>query len=107
MLRTEADNRFVAEQVRQPLFVAGRESVIVARNDVVEFVEGIAIGTPSLAFLVGVEEIAGAIKRERVGNANACRDRFELFRGDVIFLNRAPFAVDVVMRDAVLYAVRI
>src|SRR6185503_19665883 len=52
-------------------------------------------------------QIAVAIEGERVGNANAGGNGFELLRADVVFLNRAAFAVDVVMRNAVFDAVGI
>ena len=52
MLRTEADHRRLADQIRQVLIVARREAVIASRDDVIQFVERIAVRAPGLALLI-------------------------------------------------------
>ena len=102
MLWPERDNWRFADQVRQPFLMARGKAVVAAWNDVVQFVERIAVWDPGFAFLVGVKEVAVAIKSQRVGNADTCRDGFEFARGFVPLLNRAAFGLNVVERNLVL-----
>src|SRR2546427_4192289 len=102
MLRAERNYWRFADQVRKPLLVARRESIVAAWNDVVQFVERVAVWHPGFAFLIGVKKVAIAIKSERVRNANAGRDGFELACGSVPLLNRAAFGMNVVERNLVI-----
>src|SRR6185436_19113968 len=89
MLWAEADNGRLAHKIWQPLLVSRRKSVIAPGDNVIEFIQRIAVGHPRLAFLIGVKEIARAIERERNRHANAGGDGGKLFRALVPLLNRA------------------
>src|SRR5437667_12582493 len=89
------------------LFVAWREAVVAARNNVVQLVQGVAARTPRFPFLVSDEQVVVTVEGERVGHADACRDGFESLRFHQPFLNRAARAIEVVMRNSVLQSIRV
>ena len=79
-----------------------RETVVFSGDDVVQLVERIAVGHPGLAFLVGLEEVAGAVEGERVGHADAGGDGLKLLRAGIPLLDGAALVPDVVERDFLL-----
>ena len=99
MLRAESDDGRFAHHVREPTVVAGREAVVAADDDVVQLIERIAVGHPSLAFLVSVEQVAGAVEGERVGNADTGGDGGEVLRARAEALDGPAVRRDVVERD--------
>ena len=93
MLRAEAHHGRLAHETRQPLFVTWWKTIVAAGNDVVQFVERIAVRTPRLALLVRDEQIAVPVEREGVGHSNARREGLQRPVGEVPLLNRAAQAV--------------
>src|SRR5260370_20400076 len=87
--------------------MAGRKAVVAAGNDMIQLVQWIAARTPSLAFLIGDKQVAPAIERERVRDADAGGDGLKPLRRDRPLLNRAALTRQIVMRNAVLDAIRI
>ena len=83
MLRCEIpDTRFV-DDVGQMDGMARRKTVVASGLEMQEFVQGIAVGRPRRAFLIGSEEIAVAIPLERHHIAKAARELFHFaVRGD-------------------------
>jgi hypothetical protein len=82
--------------------VARRETIVVAGDDEVQFVERIAVGHPGLALLVGVEEVAGLVESESDGHADAGGDRAQLLRAGVQLLDGPAARLDVVERELVV-----
>src|SRR4051812_10626157 len=107
MLRAKShDGRFTLE-VWQPFVIRRGKTVVSSRDDVIEFIERVAIRAPGFSFLIRAEKIAGAIKSQGVRNADAGGYRFAGRRPAAQSLNRAARPVQVVMRDTILDPIRI
>src|SRR5262249_21704745 len=80
MLWTKRNNRRRAHQARQPLWIARREAVIVPGNNLIQFIQRVAVRAPGFSLLIRAKQIAGLVERQRVRNPNSSGDCLKSFR---------------------------
>ena len=107
MLWAECDDWRFADQSRQPFLVTRREPVVASGQNMVQLIQWVAIGAPGFPFLVSAEQVAGSVKHQRVGHADACGDGFHCLAIARKLLNGAAFPLKVIMRYAVFDAIRV
>ena len=102
MLRSEGDDRRLVKDVRQILVVPRRKSVMLALLNMIQFVERIAVRQPGRPFLVGREQVAGAVEVQTVTEADPGRENLPFLAICGQFQDCAAFRRDVIMRCSVL-----
>src|SRR6516162_2789033 len=102
MLRAIVKHARLIDDIGQKLGMPWRKAIMPAWLDVQELVEGIAVGQPGGALLVGAEEVAMAIEGQADRKTDAGAHRLALSKIRRKFLDGAAVAVNIEKRFAVL-----